>query len=256
MSMTPAERAVVEAARKLKEWWAISHLIPAYLGHAARPLYDAIEALDHAPAAGQMVRCERRDRCPIHRDKCDLWKPHLEIVDRPILACYRPEPVPEEPAEHIDDDEFGPVDLTNVEPDKLPIKPRMVPEAEVRRREREARREGFVHGCYYLSSNPEHTKELTGSYDREAALRYPDPAATQEPTEPDPQRGPINVDAATLLHAAAPRLLETCKRCLRDMDSIDIVCAMAGVHPFALMRQDLKEAIAAVERRAGGAGCE
>ncbi len=77
MSLTPAERAVVEAAKILKEWWSISHVVPGYLGHAARPLYDALEALDHALAAGQMVRCAGCDKGQGEPEECCASKPHI-----------------------------------------------------------------------------------------------------------------------------------------------------------------------------------
>lgn len=45
------------------------------------------------------------------------------------------------------------------------------------------------------------------------------------------------------LIAAAPEMRETLEKNLRDMDRVDEVCRMAGVHPFTQMRTDIEAAV-------------
>jgi hypothetical protein len=226
MSTTPAERAVVEAADKQVAYWEKLGISRSFENQIFLDLIDAViryRSSNHDPAAKpQMVRCANRRACA----RC-------EGCTTTDLPCYRPEPVPEKPAEHIDDDEFGPVDLTNVEPDKLPIKPRMVPEAEVRRRERKAHIDGWRRGWERKAIGAaDNYWAIEGSMARdEAEHRYPDPtatdcicdpkhsatddacpachpAATQEPAEPDPQRGLINVEDKVIERAAENLIIE------------------------------------------------
>ena len=49
------------------------------------------------------------------------------------------------------------------------------------------------------------------------------------------------------LIAAAPDLYEASKGALADLDSIDELCRVAGVHPYARMREDLEKALAKAE---------
>ena len=53
-------------------------------------------------------------------------------------------------------------------------------------------------------------------------------------------------DNAQLI-AAAPMMLEVLERALKDTDKIDVVCEMARVHPFTLMRADIAAAIRAAK---------
>ncbi len=94
----------------------------------------------------------------------------------------------------------------------------MVPEAEVRRREREAYTEGHADGWEVRDNNQTWTSKDT---EQEAARRYPDPTATQEPAEPDPQRGPINADAAQD-DAAVLELLRIAECCIARPDRINM----------------------------------
>lgn len=52
-----------------------------------------------------------------------------------------------------------------------------------------------------------------------------------------------NAEANACLIAAAPEMLECLIRAYKDMDNIDSVCFLAGVHSFDLMRTDLKQII-------------
>lgn len=54
-------------------------------------------------------------------------------------------------------------------------------------------------------------------------------------------------EANAQLIAAAPMMLDALERALSDMDNIDNVCKIAGVHPFSLMRKDLEAAIRAAK---------
>ncbi len=192
-------------------------------------------------------------------------------VDALIQQARERYPDPSATQEPTDDDEFGPVDLTNVEPDKLPIKPRMapedvlkrastafesdikrhiraaqdesgmVPEAEVRRREREAYTEGHVDGWEVRDNNQTWTSKDT---EQEAARRYPDPTATQEPTEPDPQRGPINVDAPQ----------EDLFQGLFEPELESVSMHSAWICDLRILAKRII-ARATAERQAGGAGC-
>jgi len=60
----------------------------------------------------------------------------------------------------------------------------------------------------------------------------------------DESQGPHYRDdtrkSARVLAAAVRELYEAHKRSLKEMDRIDILCDMAGVHRFARMRADLE----------------
>lgn len=43
--------------------------------------------------------------------------------------------------------------------------------------------------------------------------------------------------------AAAPDMFTALENALRDMDKIDAVCKMAGVHEFSLMRAEIEKAL-------------
>lgn len=53
---------------------------------------------------------------------------------------------------------------------------------------------------------------------------------------------PMESNAALI--AAAPDMYEALINALRDMDKIDQVCKMAGVHEFSLMRAEIENTLA------------
>jgi len=60
---------------------------------------------------------------------------------------------------------------------------------------------------------------------------------------------PNNMQAWHRSQAQLKTALEALERNLRDMDRIDELTKMVGVHPFTLMRKEITEAIAAIKEK-------
>ena len=252
MSTTPAERAVVEAADKQVAYWEKLGISRSFENQIFLDLIDAViryRSSNHDPAAKpQMVRCANRRACA----RC-------EGCTTTDLPCYRPEPVPEPqlvrchatdrcrstrclhriPHKMVDEclsalncADFPKCRRDPCSPEPVPEE-RMVPEAEVRRRERKAHIDGWRRGWERKAIGAaDNYWAIEGSMARdEAEHRYPDPtatdcicdpkhsatddacpachpAATQEPAEPDPQRGLINVEDKVIERAAENLIIE------------------------------------------------
>ena len=184
--MTDLDRAVIEAAEK---WYLSPYDEKEDVLLFA--LYNAVRAR----RAAQMVRCRATYRC--NSTRCLHRVPHTHNEECETTCCAdwpncKREPCSPEPVE---------------EP--------MVPEAEARRREREAFKAGWDDKYLHDIDRPEDEEEALR--DAEATKRYPEPEdhdahgntfphvdatlTTTEPPDPYPQHGPVNVDAGPSLES-------------------------------------------------------
>ncbi|MCK9569971.1 hypothetical protein M0R72_13590 [Candidatus Pacearchaeota archaeon] len=171
MSSTREEQAVIEAA-KLWEVWTRQGDESHKGEHPETRLHNAIRALDHAPDAGQMVRCGNRGSYNTFgciEGGCRWNKKHKTSAE-PRYACYRPEPVPAEPAEP------GIFRTWASERERVAEW-----EAMTRRRELEA----FVAGVHECWTGDSWTPIRKESAVERASSRYPDPTPT-DATREDP----------------------------------------------------------------------
>ncbi len=70
----------------------------------------------------------------------------------------------------------------------------------------------------------------------------------QIPCKPISEEALKRTEKAAHLIAAAPAMYEALQNVLNDMDRIDEVCKLAGVHKFDLMRKEVEAALFAAGR--------